>query len=76
MLSHAHKLIFFFLDSFYVVKFHTPGVNHKDQVEIDVNDDDKSITINARGLEIEQSGSVIFNNLPTKFEVNIDLQKK
>ncbi|CAB5357008.1 unnamed protein product [Rhizophagus irregularis] len=36
---------------FYVVKFHTPGVNHKD-------------------------GSVIFNNLLTKFEVNIDLQKK
>ncbi|PKY42934.1 hypothetical protein RhiirA4_417868 [Rhizophagus irregularis] len=61
---------------FYVIKFHTPGVNHKEQVEIDVNDDDKSITINARGLEIEQSGSVIFNNLLTKFEVNIDLQKK
>ncbi|CAB4373476.1 unnamed protein product [Rhizophagus irregularis] len=29
-----------------------------------------------RGLDIEQSGSVIFNNLLTKFEVNIDLQKK
>ncbi|GET00751.1 hypothetical protein GLOIN_2v1782827 [Rhizophagus clarus] len=53
-----------------------PGVNHKEQVEIDVNDDNKSITINARGLETEQNGSVIFNNLSTKFEINIDLQKK
>ncbi|RIA80005.1 hypothetical protein C1645_839450 [Glomus cerebriforme] len=62
--------------SFYVVKFYTPGVNNKEQVEIDVNDDNKSIIIIARGLEIEQSGNVIFNNLPTKFVINIDIQKR
>ncbi|CAG8575254.1 16033_t:CDS:2 [Funneliformis caledonium] len=56
--------------------FYTPGVNNKEQVEIDVNDDNKSITIIARGLEIEQSENVIFNNLPTKFVVNIDIQKR
>ena len=59
-----------------MVKFYTPGVNNKEQVEIDVNDDNKFITIIARGLEIEQSGNVIFNNLPTKFVVNIDIQKR
>jgi hypothetical protein len=44
-------------------------------VEIGVNDDNKFITIIARGSKIEQSGSIIFINLPTKFEININLQK-
>ena len=44
-------------------------------MKIDVNDNNKSITIIARSLEIEPSRSIILRFL-TIFEVNIDVSNQ
>ncbi|CAG8655441.1 5243_t:CDS:2, partial [Ambispora gerdemannii] len=43
----------------------TPGIQQKHQVQIDLADDDRTITITAENLVIEENGSEIENNLST-----------
>ncbi|CAG8521783.1 13423_t:CDS:2 [Ambispora leptoticha] len=44
-------------------------------LQIDIADDDQTITITAENLVIEENGTEIVNNLSTRFEVNIDLPR-
>ncbi|CAB5215798.1 hypothetical protein RhiirA5_412427 [Rhizophagus irregularis] len=57
---------------FYIVKMHTPGVQLKEKVQIDVFCDDRTITIIAESSIFEDNDfTVIETNLQTKFKVDI-----
>ncbi|RGB36458.1 hypothetical protein C1646_758098 [Rhizophagus diaphanus] len=52
-------------NDFYLVKFHTQGVR----------DNNRSVIITAESeTQVEENGTMIRNDLPSKFEVKIDLQ--
>lgn len=61
----------------YIVKIHTPGIQRKEQIQIYIDLDDQSITITATGEEstVVDTNTVITNNLPTMFKVDIKLPR-
>ncbi|CAG8586011.1 18672_t:CDS:1, partial [Acaulospora morrowiae] len=60
---------------FYVIKAYTPGVRRKDQIQIQVSDDDKSVVILAENQTDNSEFTEIKNNLSNKFEINVVLPK-
>ncbi|GET02285.1 hypothetical protein GLOIN_2v1782827 [Rhizophagus clarus] len=57
---------------FYIVKMYTPGVQQKEQVQIDVSCDDRTIAIIAESSIFEENDcTVIENNLQTRFKIDI-----
>ncbi|PKY19518.1 hypothetical protein RhiirB3_384155 [Rhizophagus irregularis] len=63
-------------DNFYLVKSHTLGVRDKKQVDIEIDDNDRSVKITAESVtQVEENGTMIRNDSPSKFELKINLQK-
>ncbi|CAB4442639.1 unnamed protein product [Rhizophagus irregularis] len=60
-------------EGFYIVKIYTPGVQRKEQVQIEVSYDDRSITITAESSIIIgfNDCTIIENNIQTRFRVDI-----
>ncbi|CAB5185110.1 unnamed protein product [Rhizophagus irregularis] len=60
-------------EGFYIIKIYTPGVQRKEQVQIEVSYDDRSITITAESSMIIgfNDCTIIENNIQTRFRVDI-----
>lgn len=68
---HTTKFLFFY-DSFYIVRIYTPGVERKEQVQIEVSYDDRSITITAESSIIGFNDcTIIENNIQIRFRIDI-----
>jgi len=75
--THRQGYALYEENGFYFVKIHTPGVQKREQVNIDVGEDDQTVTITAEvNDENCEDFTKIKNDLLTNFKVDIMLPRK